>query len=89
MPGLSREADAGTSSWTPDGNALYYIDIAAETGVTLRMVQVQDGTVSHIANMAPLSDARIRAMHVHGGRVFLTAETSESNVWIVELLQRH
>ena len=88
MPGSSGAVWSGRFAWRPDGNAFYYIDATDESGVTLWLREVQGGTARHIANIRPLSDVFVRGMAVHGNRVFLTAETSGSNVWVAEFLQR-
>ena len=74
-------------NWSADGQALYYLARDAVAGTRLWMVPVQGGAATRIASIAPLSDLFVTLMVVHDQRIFLSVETSESNVWVAELLK--
>jgi Tol biopolymer transport system component len=88
LPGLPGGVGGCVLSWASDGNALYYVESATGSGATLWIMQVPDGSTSRIANIVPLADARVLGAEVRDSRVLLSVETSESNVWIAELLER-
>ena len=73
--------------WSADGQALYYLARDALAVTHLWMVPVQGGAATRIASITPLSGLIVRTMVVHDRRIFLSVETSESNVWVAELLK--
>jgi serine/threonine-protein kinase len=81
-------ASASAFAWDPAGDGLYSFASDGEAGMRLWMGSVEDGSARDVATLPSLSDVFIRDAAVHGNRVFLVVERSESNVWVAGLLER-